>query len=133
MLTSPLSLTLSLSLLYKSASYPTAINITIVGSRFYQHNYFFYPPASAEFCSANANPPSGKKNAYGSGVCGVNGGFKSFDAFGTSSYERDGTMHSLAGAGTYANFVNIAYPIDNNTLLYTSTDDITQFHSQVSS
>ena len=97
-----------------------------------QHNYFFYPPASAEFCAANADPPAGKGNAYGSGVCGVNGGFKSFDAFGTSSHEKDGSMHSLPGVGTYADFVNINRPIDKNTLLYTSTDDKTQFHSQVS-
>ena len=97
-----------------------------------QHNYFFYPPASAEFCAANANPPAGKANTYGSGVCGVNGGFKSFDAFGTSTHEKDGSMLSLPGAGTYADFVNINRPIDNNTLLYTSTDEKTQFHTQVS-
>ena len=108
------------------------INITIVGSRYYQHNYFFYPPASQEFCDANSSPAAGKANAFGSGVCGVNGGFKSFDAFGTSSHEKDGTMHSLPGAGSYTNFVNIAYPIDDETLLYTSTDNSTQFHSQVS-
>ena len=92
---------------YGYGDYRGAINITIIGSRFYQHNYFFYPPASSEFCNENADPPPGKLNAYGSGTCGVNGGFKFFDAFGTSSYEKDGTMHSLPGAGTYADFVNI--------------------------
>jgi len=116
---------------YGYADYRGAINITIIGSRYYQHNYFFYPPASSEFCNENSDPPPGKLNAYGSGACGVNGGFKSFDAFGTSSHEKDGTMHSLPGAGTYADFVNIAYPVDGNTLLYTSTDDSSQFHSQI--
>lgn len=82
----------------------TAINITIVGSRFYQHNYFFYPPASNLFCAENPNPEKGKSNVYGSGVCGVNGGFKSFDAFSTASYEKDGTMISLKGAGSYKDF-----------------------------
>jgi len=115
---------------YGYEDYRGAINITIVGSRYYQHNYFFYPPATTQFCSENSNPTPGKLNVYGNGVCGVNGGFKSFNAFGTSSHEKDGTMHSLPGAGTYANYVNIAYPIDGNTLLYTSTDDSTQFHSQ---
>ncbi len=74
---------------YGYGDYRGAINITIIGSRYYQHNYFFYPPASSEFCNENADPPPGKLNAYGSGTCGVNGGFKSFDAFGTSSYEKD--------------------------------------------
>ena len=97
-----------------------------------QHNYFFYSPASIEFCAANVDSPAAKANAYGSVVCGVNGGFKSFDAFGTSSHEKDGSIHSLPGAGTYANFVNANRPIDKNTLLYTSTDEKTQFHSQVS-
>lgn len=116
---------------YDYSSYRGAINITVDGSRFMQHNYFFYPPASVEFCAENVNPPSGKANVYGSGVCGVNGGFKSFDAFGTSAHEKDGTMISLPAAGTYADFVNINRPIDNNTLLYTSTDKKTQFHSQM--
>lgn len=116
---------------YDYSSYRGAINITVDGSRYMQHNYFFYPPASVEFCEANANPAPGKVNAYGSGICGVNGGFKSFDAFGTSSHEKDGTMISLPGAGTYANFVNINRPIDTNTMLYTSTDNSTQFHSQI--
>jgi len=115
---------------YKYGDYRGAINITIVGSRYYQHNYFFYPPASNLFCAENPNPEKGKSNVYGSGVCGVNGGFKSFDAFSTATYEKDGTMISLKGAGTYKDFVNTAYPIDRNTLLYTSTDDKTQFHSQ---
>lgn len=116
---------------YDYNSYRGAINITISGSRYYQHNYFFYPPASKEFCAENSVPPLGMANAYGAGVCGVNGGFKSFDAFGTSSHEKDGTMHSLPGAGTYADFVNIALPIDAETMLYTSTDNKTQFHSQM--
>lgn len=115
---------------YKYGDYRGAINITIVGSRFYQHNYFFYPPASDSFCAENPNPEKGKSNVYGSGVCGVNGGFKSFDAFSTASHEKDGTMISMKGAGTYKDFVNTAYPIDRNTLLYTSTDNKTQFHSQ---
>jgi len=113
---------------YEYGQYKGFINITIVGTRFYQHNYFLYPPAAAAFCSQSC--PSGSTNVFGSGVCGTTGGAKSFESFGTSRYERDGSMESLGGVGTYAGFVNIARPIDAKTLLYTSTDDTSQFHSQ---
>ena len=116
---------------YSYGQYQGFINITVSGSRFYQHNIFVYPPADAAFCDETANPvPAGKVNAYGSGVCGVTGGAKSFEAFGTSSYEKDGSMHGLPDLGTYGGFVNIARPIDDKTLLYTSTDETSQFHSQ---
>lgn len=113
---------------YQYGQYNGFINVTIKGSRYYQHNYFAYPPASAEFCEQTV--PEGKLNVIGTGTCGVNGNAKSFDAFGTTSHEKDGTMHSLEGAGTYKDFWNIAYPIDKNTMIYVSSDDKTQFHSQ---
>lgn len=116
---------------YEYGQYKGFINITVSGSRFYQHNIFVYPAAPNSFCVATApNVTSTQLDAFGAGVCGVNGGAKSFEAFGTSSYEKDGSMIALPGEGSYGAFVNIARPIDGKTLLYTSTDNATQFHSQ---
>ena len=78
------------------ARYKGFINISVRGTRFYQHNVFVYPAADAAFC--NQTVPKGKRNAFGAGLCGVNGGAKSFEAFGTSSYEKDGSMIGLPGA-----------------------------------
>jgi hypothetical protein len=46
--------------------YTGFINITIVGERFYQHNYFLYPAPPADFCERWAN--STVKNVIGNGT-----------------------------------------------------------------
>lgn len=69
------------------------VNATMVGTRFYLHRYFVFPPASEAFCGID--PPEGSFNVIGNGTCGETG-FSAFsEYFLTSSYEKDGTLVAL--------------------------------------
>lgn len=104
---------------YQYCNYHGFINITMVGNRFFQHNLFIYPPAKASFCS---QPFMLAQNVKGSGTCGVNGGEKIFEAFSTITEEGGITMKSLP-VGTYSAFKSVTNPIDDKTLLYTSSNN----------
>jgi len=75
-------------------------NITVDGSRYYSHSIVFYPPAPQSFCELPV--PEGSSNVSGSGgVCGENGFPYVAESFGTSSYEKDGTVNYFWRTGSY--------------------------------
>uniref|UniRef100_A0A7S2EWM9 EF-hand domain-containing protein n=1 Tax=Trieres chinensis TaxID=1514140 RepID=A0A7S2EWM9_TRICV len=69
-------------------------NITFIGSRFYRHRYVFFPPAPAEFC---AQPLQEGESNVAYGVCGQNGYAWGLDVYGTSTYEKDGSLKHFGG------------------------------------
>lgn len=101
------------------------LNVTIIGSRMYQHRYHIHSPASQEFCDQTL--VSGFVNVLGTGTCGETGYSYSSEFFGTSSYERDGTIESVpfehANPGELLrNGVYILQPVDNRTIYMVGKD-----------
>jgi hypothetical protein len=102
------------------------LNLTIVGSRMYQHRYLIFPPAQKEFCRGQ-DIPKGMVNVLGSGSCGDTGFSYSMELFGTSSYEKDGTVasinfHQKKSMSGLVPETFTAKPIDNRTLYVISQD-----------
>lgn len=100
-------------------------NATIIGSRIYKHVYILTAPVPQEFCQGG--PPEGTVDVNVSGgqqpICGVNGRLITGDGWGTSTYEKDGTMHEFKGLGWWnavasTNFI----PIDERTSYLVSRD-----------
>jgi len=76
---------------YRSDKMTVFRSIAIEGTRYQAKSFYFYEPGSAEFCEQT--PPEGMRNTVTEGeVCGVNGNFQLIEDFGTSSYEKDGTI-----------------------------------------
>ena len=107
------------------------LNMTIVGSRIYQHRYLIFQPADTSFCNEELSP--GFVNVLGNGTCGVTGYSLFSELFGTSTYERDGTVMSLPldlatdplGIGLLRDGTMYrSQPIDNQTI-YTIAKDST--------
>ena len=101
------------------------LNVTILGSRMYQHRYLVFPPAPQEFCDATL--ASGFVNVLGKGTCGETGYSYFSELFGVSSYERDGTVVSLPvdfadPGGLLQNEKYKSQPINDRTI-YTVAQD----------
>lgn len=106
-------------------------NQTAVGSRIFQHCIVVTPPVPKEYCV----PPAGLQGDGQSGgppqlagvdadiVCGVNGRLIFGDAWGTSTYEKDGTIEYFKGLGWWA-AVQDGYltPIDSRSYTILSHD-----------
>lgn len=101
------------------------LNVTIVGTRLYQHRYLVFPPAPQEFCDETL--ASGFVNVLGKGTCGETGYSYFSELFGVSSYERDGTVVSLPvdfadTGGLLKNEMYTSRPINDQTI-YTVAQD----------
>jgi hypothetical protein len=75
-------------------------NETFDGSRYVSSRYYVYEAADDEFCQQPV--PPGFTNTIGEGVCGVNGWSNHAEIFGTSSYEKDGTISLFKSTGDYS-------------------------------
>lgn len=102
---------------YRYDQYTGFINITIVGDRFYQHNYFLYPAPPADFCARWAN--STVKNVIGNGTCGITGYERPYEAFG-SQYKDTPCMIGTRGAGSFGNWTTYTIMLDAQSLVYTT-------------
>ena len=101
------------------------LNVTIVGTRMYQHRYLVFPPAPQGFCDETL--ASGFVNVLGNGTCGETGYSYFSEVFGVSSYERDGTVVSLPvdfadPGGLLQNEMYKSRPINDQTI-YTVAQD----------
>ena len=85
-------------------------NETIVGSRSYRHIYLFTRPVPAELCQGgppegvfdvDAVPPEGTDADADTPICGVHGRLITGDTWGTSTYEKDGTVRDFKGLGKH--------------------------------
>ncbi|KAL3927624.1 MAG: hypothetical protein SGBAC_013010, partial [Bacillariaceae sp.] len=83
---------------YTQAPYRMFLNLTIAGTRYYEQALFFYPPANQDFCAQTV--PDGMTNAYAPGDCGLNGTAGFYERFGTSSFDRDGSVTMLQFCST---------------------------------
>ena len=108
---------------YKQSTSTSFINRTIVGSRMFMHIYSIFEPADAEFCAKDV--PVGAANVIGEGSCGGTGFVMSSDQIGTSTFERDGTLHTFFTAiGLPYDYSgvsipnSIATPIGSDTIVY---------------
>jgi hypothetical protein len=103
------------------------LNVTIVGSRMYQHRYLIHPPAPANFCGQAVIP--GFVNVLGNGTCGATGYSYFSEMFGTSSFERDGTVVTLpydsnlgSGGLLRRSDTYTSRPINNRTIYSAAKD-----------
>lgn len=98
---------------YPYASYRGFITGEVAGSAYRQRNVFLYPPADEEACETNGDA------VVGTGVCGVNGNTKFFEADQSVTTCTDG-----GGSGTieglYGGFFNTKTTLigDGTALLY---------------
>mmetsp|Transcript_25103 Transcript_25103/g.41664 ORF Transcript_25103/g.41664 Transcript_25103/m.41664 type:complete len:549 (-) Transcript_25103:969-2615(-) len=103
------------------------LNVTISGSRMYQHRYLIHPPASADFCDQAVIP--GFVNVLDNGDCGKTGYSYFSEIFATSSFERDGTVVTLpndsnlgSGGLLRSSQTYTSRPIDNRTIYSVAKD-----------
>jgi hypothetical protein len=75
-------------------------NETFDGSRYVSSRYYVFEAPDDEFCQQPL--PPGFKNTVGEGVCGVNGWSNHAEIFGTSSYEKDGTISLFKATGDFS-------------------------------
>jgi hypothetical protein len=75
------------------------LNRTVSQTRLYEHTYFIYHPADAEFCDLPV--PSQSTNVLGSGVCNENGHAAYSERFGVATFEKDGTAAIFAANGRF--------------------------------
>lgn len=73
-------------------------NVTVSGSRFYQHDLYVYSPADEDFCAEEL--PEGFKNVQDDGECGVNGYASAGEVFRTSTHEIDEISVNIKGTGS---------------------------------
>jgi len=78
---------------YKSDAFKGFRLIKIDGSRYTVQGVYVYEPAPDYFCDQSV--PAGMKNALGNDVCGENGHVSIIEEFGTSSYEKDGSVNII--------------------------------------
>jgi len=98
----PANLATLFGLPYKSDTKTEYVNITVSGSRYYEHRYSGYGAATQEFCD---NPLSSfsAQNVLSNGTCGVNGYATWGETYSTSSHEKDGTLKQIGGALGFSN------------------------------
>ena len=82
---------------YPQDSFLAFWNVSVSGSRFYQHDLYVYAPADSDFCAEEV--PPGNKNVLGDGLCGVNGYASAGEVFRTSTHEKDEISRTVAGTG----------------------------------
>ena len=90
------------------------INRTVVETRFFEHTYQVYQPASESFCALPIPDFSG--NTRGSGDCGVNGYVIGSDKVGVAGFEKDGRAKIVAATGIYeGSEFGETIPVDERT------------------
>jgi hypothetical protein len=101
-------------------------NETFEGSRYFSSRYYIFEAADDAFCQLEVPPGSFFSNTRGEGVCGVNGWSNYAEQFGTSSYEKDGTISLFKATGQYSipgvtSLVTSYFtPVDENTFTQTN-------------
>ncbi|CAJ1931231.1 unnamed protein product [Cylindrotheca closterium] len=83
---------------YSQAPYKMFINITLSGSRLYEQMHTIHPPPPEAFC--NQIVPEGKQNVLLPGECGWSGTAGFYERFGTSTFEKDGSVTMLPFGST---------------------------------
>jgi len=76
------------------------INITLSGSRYYDHRYRLNSHAPQDFCDKPVTPPA--MNALSGGKCGINGFASWTEKYATTSYEKDGSLKQIGGAISFS-------------------------------
>lgn len=112
-------------------------NITLRGTKFYQHAYFVYPPASSDFCETN--PPDDIDGSKAGVVlstlfdtCGEEGYSTFGELYGVASDEKDGIMEVKYSRGMFGNLqdgepdltgvvgeMGRGVPVDASTMYFT--------------
>lgn len=76
-------------------------NITIDGTRWYQHDIYIHDHAEEDFCNEKIPMfPPGRSNVLGDGVCGENGHVWAADAYKVSNHEKSDRLFGGIG-GSY--------------------------------
>ncbi|CAJ1968215.1 unnamed protein product [Cylindrotheca closterium] len=83
---------------YTQAPYKMFINITLSGSRMYEQMHAIYPPPPSAFCTQPI--PEGMLNVILPGQCGLSGTSGFYERFGTSTFEKDGSLAMLPFGST---------------------------------
>lgn len=96
-------------------------NITIDQTKYYEHTYFVFPPASDEFCSLPV--PTGAYNVLGNGKCGENGLVLHSERFGTATQEKDGSVQFAVSTGRLIATTGEATPISETSINFASGND----------
>ncbi|CAJ1965714.1 unnamed protein product [Cylindrotheca closterium] len=78
---------------YSQAPFKMFINITLSGSRLYEQMQAIFPPPPEVFC--NQSVPDGMQNVLSPGECGSSGAAGIYERFGTSTFEKDGSVTML--------------------------------------
>ncbi|KAL3928314.1 MAG: hypothetical protein SGBAC_012704 [Bacillariaceae sp.] len=119
---------------YSQAPYKMFINITLSGSRLYEQMISIYPPPSEAFC--NQFVPEGKQNVLPGGECGWSGTSGFYERFGTSSFEKDGSVNMLPYGSTMfgtkldrESYVSLPAGESNHLSSYLEGDMLTQYAS----
>jgi len=95
----PTNLATGFGLPYTRDTSTTYVNITLSGSRYFEHRYKVYSPAPQEFCDKPVIFPA--MNALSNGICGINGYASWIDSYATTGYEKDGSLQKV---GTSVSF-----------------------------
>ena len=96
-------------------------NITIDETKYYEHTYFVFSPASDEFCSLPV--PTSASNVLGNGKCGENGLVLHSERFGTATQEKDGSVTFVVSTGRLSATTGEATPISANSINFQSGND----------
>jgi len=79
---------------YQSDVFTSFRRVTFLGTRYKSEKFYFYKPASEEFCSRT--PPDGMRNTVDPNqVCGEHGKVQIIEEFGTSTFEKDGIINLI--------------------------------------
>jgi hypothetical protein len=106
---------------YAQTSVAVFKNITIDQTRYYEHTYFVFPPASEEFCSLPV--PTSASNVLGNGKCGKNGLVLHSERFGTATQKKDGSVQFVVSTGRLSGTTGAATPISATTINFASGND----------
>jgi len=118
---------------YMSENADAFVNITVSGTRFYQHEIYVLSKAPQTFCESELptipdSPPL--RHVWDDGVCGVNGVAAASDIFRTSTHELNEISVTIGGTGDQAcqvwpagNCEGFGQPVEDK-VFYTS-----QFHN----
>ncbi|CAJ1968660.1 unnamed protein product [Cylindrotheca closterium] len=83
---------------YSQAPFKMFINITLSGSRLYEQMIAVFTAPTEAFCSQPV--PEGMENVISSGECGWSGTSAFYERFGTSTFEKDGSVAMLPFGST---------------------------------
>ena len=95
MMFDPTNLASGFGLPYTREKRTEFVNITMSGSRYYEHRYIVFEPAPQGFCDEPIVPPA--KNALSGGTCGVNGYAAWAELYATTSHEKVNAKAFLRG------------------------------------